>query len=158
MSTASMPSALVPDMSPMKSSLMDALRSVGGGLGTGGGARTAGEPRVADAGELGQETLGSLAEVRQVLRGDRLHVGQLHGTGVVWHAVHAHLEVQVRSSGEPGHAHEADDLFLGDVLAAVQPHLEVGEVAVEGAVTAAVVDDDALAVAALYAHEGDAAV
>src|SRR5215469_9654997 len=99
MSTASMPSALVPDMSPTKSSVMAAW-SVGGGLGTGRGARVGGEPRIADAGELGEEALGGLVEIRKILGGDRLHVRQLHGTGVVRHAVHAHLEVQVRAGGQ----------------------------------------------------------
>src|SRR5579863_3469762 len=151
-----MPSALVPDMSPMKSSFTGE-GSVGGGFGAGGRrVRIAGEPRIADAGKLGQEPLGGLIEVGQVLCGDGFHVRQLHRTRVSRHAVHAHFEMQVWTGSEASHADEPDDLLLGNVLAHVHANLEMREVAVECAVAAAVVDGDALAVAALDAHEGHA--
>ncbi|MOA19849.1 hypothetical protein D3C78_1402560 [compost metagenome] len=73
-------------------------------------------------------------------------------------AVDLELVVQVRAGGEAGHADVADDLPLLDAGAGADALGEAAQVAVDGAVALAMLDDHGVAIATLAACLDDPAI
>src|SRR5690606_17078918 len=145
-STASMPSMLVPDISPTNRREVRATSW-----------------RLPEAGEL---ELAHVLEAFQVLRRERSEAGQggpaerrgdreVGLERVRMLAGDAELVVQVRAGREAGAADVADDRALGDLVALAQVAREAAHVGVQGRILAVVLDDHDPAVATLGADELD---
>src|SRR5690606_30638885 len=137
-STASMASALVPDISPIKRPSMEVLGKreclgVQGHL-------------IAQAVGINQELLAF-----DVLHATRF--GQLHGERIAVYAVDQKLIVQVRASGQAAFAYIADGLPLAHTGAIAHAAGEAAHVCVQRTVLLAMFDDHGVAVAAFHANK-----
>src|SRR3569623_480481 len=100
-STASMPSTLVPDIRPIK--YRPRFGSVGCGAWSGTGETGLGGSRI----ELSHQRRSFGMEPRDRLPALQRHAaGQLHGDRIDVDAIHAEFVVQMRTGGEAGHADE----------------------------------------------------
>src|SRR5690242_14472299 len=157
-SAASMPSALVPEISPRYNSVRSGCTTrsiesieVGFAVARGAGQRAV----VVHHLDARQQRRILRAELRHQLARQRLRLGPRHRQRTALPVIPPELVVQVRAGGHPGHADVTDDLALAHVFSHAFVGSEARHVAISRADVLVVLDDHEVAVAVFLATKLD---